>query len=134
MESQLVRARARARARPLPADYDGRTPLYTPSPSPSRSGCSVYAFCCLPCAAADVSEAIHPGTCCSYFCCLALQSFLGPVGYFLNVCKILGTRKALAQRDNIPDDVDCLSLCCCMSCYVGQELAHIEATRNGANK
>lgn len=108
-----------------------RIPLLRPH---SRSGCYCYPFFCLPCAAADVSEAIHPGSWCGYCTCLILQGLIPYAGYFMNVCKILGTRKALAQRDNIPDDLDCCGLCCCMSCYIGQELSHIEATRNGANK
>ena len=86
------------------------------------------------CAASDVSEAIHPGSWSSYCCCLLLQGLVPGAGYFLNVCKVLGTRQARARRDGIVDDLDFCSACCCLSCYVNQELQHIKFSNNGANK
>lgn len=50
------------------------------------------------------------------------------MGYLVNVCKILDTRKQLAAREGIADSVGCCEMCCCLSCYVGQELAHIQAS------
>lgn len=56
------------------------------------------------------------------------------MGYCVNVCKVLGTRKALAQRDGVVDDLDFLSAFCCFSCYINQELQHIKFSNNGQNK
>jgi len=56
-----------------------------------------------------------------------LSSLLSP---YRNVCKILATRKELAARDNVKDDLEFCGICCCLSCYIGQELAHIEASKS----
>jgi hypothetical protein len=98
----------------------------------AQCGCYVYPYFCGTCAASDVAEHLEPGTWWNYCCCLVLQGFIPFVGAVLNVCKILDTRRALALRDGIQDDAEFCGLCCCTPCYIGQELAHIEVSKDAA--
>jgi hypothetical protein len=94
--------------------------------------CYPYAFFCTACAASDVAEHLQPNTWWSYCCCLLLQSYIPCAGFVMNICKLLDTRRQLAQRDGVADDVEFLGMCCCASCRIGQELAHIQAASGAA--
>ena len=102
--------------------------------------CYIYPFFCGTCAAADVQNAVVPGTWWSFFCWLQFLGHCVPCcGSCLQVRYIFMSRRALALQQGVEEEPvgECPNSFCeglaCTSCYVGQELAHLEAAKGGAS-